>query len=267
MSTATTFQVIDTHAHLDDIENAAGAIESARQAGLIAAIAVGTGYESNHAVLDLAARHRGFVFAALGLHPSELTKELPRLDSSLQFIEDNLGSAVAIGEVGLDYHKRVLALARKDAQQSVLRDLLAIASKHDRPVSLHTRYAWKDSLALAREAGLSKVVFHWFTGFSSTLQDLIASGHFISATPAAEYHEEHRRAVREAPLDRLLLETDCPVEYGRGEARWRSEPGDIVRSLRAVAAARGLDPATVAAETTRNAMGLFKLEGIMVGQA
>ncbi len=251
-------RLIDTHAHLDQVEHLDEAIDAAREAGVAGIIAVGQGYESNHRVLVIAARHPGFVFPALGLHPWEISKELPGLEKSLRFIEDNIGLSVAVGEVGLDYDKRVRALAEKDVQKSVLRELLAIAKRNNKPVSLHSRYAWKDSLALVLEAGLSQVVFHWFTGFSSDLDGLTAAGFFVSATPAAGYHQEHRRAIKEGPLSRLLLETDCPVEYGR-EQRFKSGPKDIVRSLDAVAEIKGIDRQTVALETTKNATKLFGL--------
>ena len=257
-SVAVTNLTIDTHAHLDEVEHPDQAIEVAREAGLLAIVAVGMGYESNHKTLELAAKHRGFIFPALGLHPGEISKELPNLEKSLGFIEDNLHSAIAVGEVGLDYDKRVRALADKDTQQSVLRDLLAIAKKHNLPVSLHNRYAWKDSLEMVVKAGLPSVVFHWFTGSSSALDALVAAGYHISATPAAEYHQEHRRAIKEAPLSSLLLETDCPVEYGR-ESRFRSAPEHIFKSLEAVPEVRGLDQVAVAEQTTGNAIGFFGL--------
>jgi TatD DNase family protein len=143
-------------------------------------------------------------------------------------------------------------------QKDVLRRLLALALLHDKPVSLHSRYAWKDALQEARDADIRKLVFHWYTGFSSTLAELIEAGYYISATPAAEYHDEHRRAIRDAPLERLLLETDCPVNYGR-EQRYRSQPSDVLRSLKAIAAIRGISEQEAAAVTTANALRLFGL--------
>lgn len=250
--------MIDTHAHLDEVENVADAIERGRQAGLVAIIAPGQSYESNQKVLELAERHKGFVFPALGLHPWEMSRELPSLDRSLSLIEDNLSSAVALGEVGLDYDKRALALAGKDVQQSVLRDLLALARKFNKPVSLHSRYATNDCLTIVAGAGLTRVVFHWFTGSSGSLEALVKAGHSISATPAAEYHLDHRRAIQDVPIGRLLLETDCPVEYGR-EERYRAGPEHLVRSLNAVAAIRGIEPGDVARRTTENAMDLFSI--------
>ena len=87
-------------------------------------------------------------------------------------------------------------------------------------------------------------------------REIIAAGYFISATPASEYHDEHRQAIRETPLENLLLETDCPVWYGR-ETKYQSRPADIARSLRAVAEIKVFDVAIVANRTTRNAIELF----------
>lgn len=109
---------------------------------------------------------------------------------------------------------------------------------------------------MAQETGIKRLVFHWYTGFSSTLSELIEAGYYISATPAAEYHDEHRRAIREAPLDRLLLETDCPVFYGRPD-RYRSQPSDVLRSLKAAAAIKNSTVAELALQTTNNARHLF----------
>ncbi len=111
---------------------------------------------------------------------------------------------------------------------------------------------------MVKEADIKKAVFHWFTGFSSVLKDILDPGYLISATPAAEYHEEHKRAIKETPLGKLLLETDCPVAYGK-EVRYRSEPADLLRSLRAVAALKGIDEITVAEQTTHNATQFFSL--------
>jgi TatD DNase family protein len=113
---------------------------------------------------------------------------------------------------------------------------------------------------MVKEAGLEKAVFHWYTGTTSVLREIIDSGHFISVTPAIEYHEEHRRAVKEAPLEQLLLETDCPVVYARGrEGEFRSGPADAARSLKGTAALKGLSEAEIALVTTENARRLFRL--------
>ena len=248
-------RLIDSHAHLEELTDLDSAIERARQSGVVAIVAVGSDSRSNTRVLEIAAMYPGFVYPALGLHPGLLHQAESSLERQVQFIEDHLGEAVAIGEVGLDYHKRVLTSTGKDRQHSAFGMLLSIAKKHKKPVIIHSRYAWKDSCALSIGAGVNLAVFHWYTGPSNVLREILDAGYFVSATLAAEYHAEHRRAVNEAPLDRLLLETDCPVVY-QGH---RSEPADVTRSLMAAADLKGLPPDVVAQKTTQNAMSLFGL--------
>jgi TatD DNase family protein len=256
------YNLIDTHAHLDELKSLGSALEEARKAGVVAVVAVGSNQQSNTRTLQISQEHRRFVYPALGLHPWELANLGPsEIDDNLRFVERNIASAVAVGEIGLDYDKRVLKVASKELQQEVLGRLLTIAKEHDKPAVIHSRYAWKDALGLVQEAGVEKAVFHWFTGFSSVLKDIIEGGYYVSATPAAEYHEEHRRAVREAPLQRLLLETDCPVTYGR-EVRYESRPNDVLRGLKAVSQLKGVDEAVIAEQTTRNAIEFFSLDRV-----
>lgn len=249
-------KIIDTHAHLDEIENLEADLVKAKEAGLAAIMAVGSDLASNAKTLEIAEKYSGFVYAALGWHPWYIKES--EIVASLELIKANIDKAVGIGEVGLDYHKRVMAAADKDLQKRALRGVLKIAKEYDKPALIHSRYAWRDAYDMVREAGLTKAVFHWYTGTTSVLRDIIDSGYYISVTPAVEYHEEHRRAVKETPLEQLLLETDCPVVYGRGrEGEFKANPADAVRSLKGAAALKGLSEPEVAAKTTENAKRLF----------
>ncbi len=251
-------QLIDTHAHLEEIADLEPALADARAADITAVIAVGSDIESNQQVLKITRLHEGFIYPALGLHPSRI--ESTEIDRCLELIEANIDQAIAIGEVGLDYHKRVRTTASKELQKSVLGELLKIARAHGKPAIIHSRYAWRDALTLVEQAQIDKAVFHWYTGTSSVLRDILSQGYFLSATPAAEYHEEHRRAIKEAPLDRLLLETDSPVTYGRGrEFEYEARPADVHKSLRCVARLKALSEAKIAEITTANAVRFFNL--------
>ncbi|MBA7650293.1 putative metal-dependent hydrolase YcfH [subsurface metagenome] len=253
------YRLIDTHAHLEEIENLEQALAEAKSANIIAIIGVGTDYESNQKVLNFARTYKDLVYPALGLHPWNI--KASEIDRNLEFIKAHIDEAVAIGEIGLDYHKRVRATAEKDLQKYVLKEVLKIAGKYKKPVIIHSRYAWRDSLALVEEAQLERAVFHWYTGPSSVLRDIISQGYFISATPAVEYHEEHRRAIKEIPLDRLLLETDSPVVYGRGrDFEYESRPVHILTALRGAAQLKGMSEAEIAEITTDNALDFFRLQ-------
>lgn len=251
-------QLIDTHAHLEEIDDLEPALADARSANIVAIVAVGSDYASNQKVLQLAQDYQGFVYPALGWHPWHIRDS--DIERSLAFIEANIDRAVAIGEVGLDYHKKVRAAADKDLQKRVFGEILKIAKAHEKPVIIHSRYAWRDAFSLVAEAQTERAVFHWYTGTSSVLRDIISQGYFLSATPAIEYHEEHRRAIKETPLERLFLETDSPVVYGRGrEFEYASRPADIARALPSVADLKGVSQAQIAAITTQNALSFFRL--------
>ncbi|MCK4863286.1 MAG: TatD family hydrolase [Dehalococcoidales bacterium] len=249
-------KLIDTHAHLDEVEGIKRVLAEAREAGLVAIVAVGSDLESNRKVLQLSTLYENFVYPALGWHPWFI-KEAD-IDGNLEFIQSHIDKAVAIGEIGLDYHKRVRAVADKDLQKRVLGEILSLAKARDKPALIHSRYAWRDAFDAVVAAGLGKAVFHWYTGTSSVLRDIVAQGYYISVTPAVEYHEEHRRAVKEIPLERMLLETDCPVVYQRGsENEFTSSPADVMRSLRGAAALKGASEEEIAEATTENAIKLF----------
>ena len=247
------YRLIDSHAHLEELEDLASAIERARQSGVVAIVAVGSDLESNRRVLEIAAKYDGFVYPALGLHPGLLHEAASSIEHQMRFIEENLSDAVAIGEVGLDYHKRVVS--GKDLQHKTFGAILALAKRYDKPVIVHSRYAWRDSFDLVNEVGVVKAVFHWYTGPCSVLREILERGYFVSATLAVEYHSEHRRAVREAPLENLLLETDCPVAYQGHKA----EPADLGRALKATAEMKSLSLDSVAEKTTENALRLFRI--------
>ncbi len=161
-------QLIDTHAHLEEIAELEEAIVKARAANILAVIAVGSDYESNQKVLEIAQTYEGFVYPALGWHPCRL--EISAIDRNLAFIEANIDKAVAIGEVGLDYHKKVRVMAEKDLQKSVLKELLKIAKAHGKPAIIHSRYSWRDALSIVEEAQIEKAVFHWYNVLLCTLE-------------------------------------------------------------------------------------------------
>ncbi len=252
------YTLIDTHAHMEEISDVSRAVAEAKAAGVVAIIAVGSDLKSNERILSIAQAYPGYVYPALGYHPYNI--QPAEIDSNLEFISSHIAEAVAIGEIGLDYHKKVREGADKDVQKHVLRALLELARAHDKPALVHSRYAWQDSLTLVETARVKRAVFHWYAGTSSVLRNIVGLGYYISATPAVEYHPEHRRAVKEIPPDRLLLETDAPVVYGRGtDHEFESRPAHLRRTLAGAAAVKGITEAQLAEITTANARLFFNL--------
>ncbi len=253
-------ELIDTHAHLEEFEELESVLANARHSAMKAIIAVGSNETSNMKILEISCRYPEFVFPALGLHPQELAyTDEKQVTHILDVIEQRIQYTVAIGEIGLDYDKRILRETGKDKQKDILQKLLLLAKRYDKPVSLHSRYAWKDCFYLVQCAGIKHAIFHWFTGSLNVLQEIIGAGYYVSCTPAAEYHEDHQRAIKNTPLEQLLLETDCPVTYGK-ENRYQSQPSDILRSVKAAALLKGIPETIIAQNTTQNAMKIFNLQ-------
>lgn len=249
------FKLIDTHAHISDLDNPLEAIERAKAAGVGAILAVGADMETCRVTMELADTFSGYIYPALGIHPTEIVvQEVP---ATIEFIEENIERCTAIGEIGLDYWSREARKNKdiRDLQRDLYIKQLRIASEVDKPVSIHARGSWRDALELAKTHGPGGGVFHWYSGPLDILKELLDFGYYISATIAAEYSREHRAALTYAPLERILIETDSPVIY-RGSP---SEPADLVRTLKALSELKDLPLEDVAQATTRNAQELFKI--------
>jgi TatD DNase family protein len=242
--------LIDGHAHLEEIENTEEAIQEARTAGVAAIIGVGMTIDSNQRILGLARKYPGYIYPAVGYHPWEIRPET--VENTVAFIAEHLPVCIALGEVGLDYKAKV----KKPLQREVLSRLLGMAVRHEKPAILHCRYSHERTLELVRESGLERAVFHWYTGSVDTLQRILDRGFLISATPALTYSPPHQEAVRYAPLERILLETDSPVEYAGKVAR----PACVRRAAELVAEIKHVAPEEVETSTTENARRFFGID-------
>ena len=241
--------LIDGHAHLDQVGDLSASLQDARAFGVAGIVAVGMGVESNQRTLEIAREHPGYVHPALGYHPWEIDEK--EAEKNLSFIRNHLEGCVAVGEIGLDYKVKV----KKELQRKVFGTLLDIAREYEKPVILHCRFSHPDALKMVRERGIGQAVFHWYSGSLSTLEEIIGLGYFISATPALRYSPSHQEAIRRTPLERLLLETDAPVNYQGLEAG----PKDVRISAEEVARLKGLSIEEVSKQTTLNACRFFRI--------
>ncbi|MBS7614837.1 TatD family hydrolase [Candidatus Bathyarchaeota archaeon] len=249
-------KLIDTHAHLEDIEPLDEALTRAEQAGVTKIITMGVDRKSNQWALNESSKHARLslkIYPALGIHPSWIDEQ--RVDADLEFIEENISKIIAVGEIGLDYWYKTVRKdeQKKNLQRETFRRLLEVVKKHKKPVSIHSRGAWTDCVDIAIEIGVEKAVFHWFTGSLKDLKKLLDKGYYVSATPALSYSKEHKSIIENTPLDRILLETDSPVMY-QGES---SEPSHVLKALYCVAELKKEKNEIVAQITTENAKKVF----------
>jgi TatD DNase family protein len=247
--------LIDTHAHLDGCEEPpAFLVERARALGVSRIITVGTGLTSCRAALAIAEAEEG-VFAALGIDPHQAGgPDAGRVGELIELLEHP--RAVAVGEIGLDYHHD---LAPRDVQRGLFDRQLVLASSLGLPVVIHTREADADTAtALAGFPG--RVVLHCFSA-PKLLDTALERGYYVSFAGNITYPKaaDLREAARLVPADRILAETDSPFLSPQPLRGKRNEPANVIHTLAVLAEARGDEVALLERQIDRNASVAFGL--------
>ena len=251
--------LIDSHAHLDDDAFDAdreAAIDRAREADIGLILNVGFN-EARWATTLALATTQPAIYAVLGLHPHEAQvwdgAVAGRLREHLRHPR-----AVGLGEIGLDFYRDY---APPDQQRVAFRDQLALAGEYGLPVVLHSRAAEEETVATLAEVGITTGVLHSFSGSREVAERALALGLHISLTGPVSYPKaEHQRDLaRLIPLDRLLLETDCPYLAPQARRGKRNEPAFLRFTAEAIATARGVTTEEIIAATTANTIELFGL--------
>jgi len=248
--------VIDTHAHLDAVEDAAGALERARRAGVARVITVGTTIPSCRAALEMAEREAG-VYAALGLHPHGAADAGAAEGDELRALLDH-PAAVAVGETGLDYFRDYAPRAR---QRELFAAEAALAAKAEKTIVVHTRAADDDTRAVLEALPAAvNVVLHCFSAVG-LLTPALERRWYVSFAGNVTYPKasDLRAAAREVPSDRLLVETDAPYLAPQPVRGRPNEPAHVVHTVAALAEARGEDAAELASQIDANAGRAFGL--------
>jgi TatD DNase family protein len=257
---------VDTHAHLDveDFDaDRADVMARARQAGVAAVICPGITADSSQAAVRLAEAEEG-VFAAVGIQPNYCLPAAADDWDRVVAMADG-PRVVAIGETGLDRHWDFTPFA---VQQDYFDRHLRLAQARTLPVIVHCREAEADVLPMLRAAagrGPLSGVLHAFGGDRSFAEECLALGFYVSLAGAVTYTNKKFAALRDAaraiPDDRLLVETDSPylVPHPLRGRQKRNEPAHVVLVAECVAGLRGVSVERLAAQTTANALRLFRL--------
>jgi TatD DNase family protein len=248
----------DSHCHLDDRQfdtDRAAAIARARAAGVQWLLAVGTGHgpPDIEAGLRLAAEDP-FILASAGVHPHDASKAD---ESTFRRLATLLAhpKVVALGEVGLDYH---YDFSPRPVQQAVFRRQLEIARAGGKPVIVHTREAWDDTLLILREAWGGEGIMHCFTGDERQARQALDLGFHLAFGGVLTFPKADRvrAAARLTPSDRLLVETDCPYLAPVPHRGRRNEPAWLPAIVERLAAERGEQIERLAESTTANFLRL-----------
>jgi TatD DNase family protein len=237
--------VIDTHAHLDMLEE--GAVERARAAGVTRILTIGL-----REAVELADRYED-VYAVVGIHPHQAGEEhdLDELRALLRHPK-----AIAVGEIGLDHYRDY---APHDRQRELFEAQLDVARETAKPVVIHTRAADADTVAaLAPFEGT--VVLHCFSS-PHLLPTALERGWYVSFAGNVTYKNasDLRLSASQVSDDRLLAETDCPYLAPQPVRGKQNEPAFVVYTLAELARVRRADPRDLEAQIERNADACFGL--------
>ena len=252
--------LFDTHAHMDDRafdDDRGELLTRLPEAGIGLLMNPGCSLASSRAACALAKEY-DYIYAAVGSHPDAAAEVSPEvLDEYRALVRDN-PKVRAIGEIGLDYHYEDIP---RDIQKEAFRAQMALAEELDLPVIVHEREAHADGMAIVREFPTVTGVFHCYSGSLEMAKELVSLGWYIGFTGVLTF-KNARKALEVAaalPMDRIVLETDCPYmspEPFRGK---RNDPGKLYRMAQALAALRGLSEEDVQRLTLENGRRLYRI--------
>jgi TatD DNase family protein len=243
--------VIDTHAHLDALDDPAGAIARARAAGVERIVSIGSGLASTRATLAIADGEEGVAVAA-GIHPHQAA-DGESVEEMASLID---GRVVAIGEIGLDFYRDY---APRADQRRVFSEQLRLADDLAKAVIVHSREADEETAEVLAEFR-GTVVLHCFSS-PGLLTVALERGYYVSFAGNVTYPKavELREAAARIPRDRLLAETDCPYLAPQPVRGKTNEPAYVVHTIAALAGARGENADELGRRIDVNAAAAFGL--------
>lgn len=247
-------RLVDSHVHLDDAKFDADreqAIERALAVGVECMLAIGTG--NGPPDLEVAVRQADlypFIYATIGVHPHDASKATPETWTRMRQLAAH-PKVLAVGEIGLDYH---YDFSPRDVQRAVFLQQLEIAAESGKPIVIHTREAWDDTLETLRAHWRGAGIMHCFTGDETQARQALDLGFHLGFGGVLTFPKADavRQAARIAPDDRLLVETDCPYLAPVPHRGKRNEPAFVVETVRRLAEVRGCAPEEIAEIATRN---------------
>ena len=252
--------LFDTHAHMDDRafdEDREALLSRLPEEGIGLLMNPGCSLTSSRAACALAGNY-DYIYAAVGSHPDAAAEVCPEVLEQYRVLIRENPKVRAIGEIGLDYHYEDIP---RDIQKRSFRAQMGLARELGLPVIVHEREAHGDGMAIVREFPTVTGVFHCYSGSLEMARELISLGWYIGFTGVLTF-KNARKALEVAaalPLERIVLETDCPYmspEPFRGK---RNDPGKLYRMAQALAALRGLSEDAVQRVTLENGRRLYRI--------
>ena len=252
--------LFDTHAHMDDRafdEDREALLARLPEQGIGLLMNPGCSLASSRDAVALAARY-DYIYAAVGSHPDAADEVTPAVLDEYRMLCKRNPKVRAIGEIGLDYHYEDVPRQR---QQEAFRAQMGLAAELTLPVIVHEREAHEDGMRIVEEFPSVKGVFHCYSGSAEMAKWLVSRGWYIGFTGVLTF-KNARKAVETAasiPLDRIVLETDCPYMSPEPFRGRRNDPGRLYRMADALAQIRDLPVEKIHEITMENGKRLYRI--------
>ncbi|MEA5010672.1 MAG: TatD family hydrolase [Angelakisella sp.] len=251
--------IFDSHAHYDDEAFDADRdeiLERIRQSGVERLMNIGASLESSQSSIDLARRY-DWIWAAVGIHPHDAAQLPDNWLEQLRTMADN-PRVKAIGEIGYDYYYDG---DYKQQQREVFEAQLQLANELTLPVIIHDRDAHQDTFGLLAKYR-PKGVVHCYSGSAEMAKEILKLGMYIGFTGVVTFKNARRalEAVEVIPLNRLLVETDCPYMAPVPFRGKRCDSSMLPLTIAKLAEIKGVTPEQMAKQTALNAEQLFSLK-------
>jgi TatD DNase family protein len=255
-------ELIDTHCHLTFdglIQDIDGVIARSKAAGVTSWITVGTDMQENQKTVELTEKYDN-MYAAVGMHPHDAKDVTDDTLARLKELARN-EKVVAIGETGLDYHYN---FSKQTDQKRAFAAQLTIAKELNLPVIIHCREAFDETMEILDRFGhgLKGVVFHCFSGSAQQARIILDYGFYISFTGVVTFKnaELTRQAAEIVPLDRLMIETDCPYMSPEPMRKQKiNEPALMLHTAKYLAELKDMDLTDFATAVTATSRAVFQI--------
>lgn len=253
-------KLVDVHCHLSDPsfeEDRDAVIKRAISTGIVALVSNSESLKDAEEVIKLSEEYKGTVFAAVGVHPTNLLTYNESFEKIREFIISNSKKVVAIGEVGLDYFYGKEERER-EVMKLFLKEFSKLSKELDLPMIVHSRSAGKYAIEILKEMEVKKVIMHAFDGRASLASQAAKYGYFFSIPPSIVRSQQKKKLVKAVELENLLLESDAPVLSP--DPKERNEPKNVIVSAQEISKIKGVSIEEVAEKTTQNALRLFNFK-------
>lgn len=253
-------ELFDTHAHYNDkafSEDLEEVLEKVKKAGITKLVCIGYNLESSKKAVELANKY-DFIYATCGISPNDINENSMNELKIIYELAENNQKVVAIGEIGLDYYWNK---ENSEIQKEIFKAQIDLANKLNLPITIHSRDAYIDTIKVIKENPCKNTgIFHCCPLNVELIKDALKLGYYISFSGVITFkNAKPEMAIKEVPLEKLLIETDCPYMSPEPYRGKRNDSSYVIEMARKLAIEKNIALEEIAEITYKNAEKIYKI--------